>query len=263
MPWVPAVHTGNLEKQCVNSYKNSGTKPTSVTGSDADGRGAVPRTGARAARCEGAASCTPLALPRSRPRVRRAWTGRRGLRRGRRAAPRGDSPWTRQPLDAPGAARPSPRLREGLCADAALRATFMLSRSQRSGDREPCQDQRARGSFARQKRRVSVCGSACGPLGDSRSRSSGLAGSPGNCDPAPDSCWDTPDSCSCQPRPAPCRRLRTWKVNSCRSVVLRVLCLWLVTFVWAVDKTIVIWLPEWHWLSILFYSVLLNARLVL
>lgn len=32
---------------------------------------------------------------RSRPRVRRAWTGRRGLRRGRRAAPRGDSPWTR------------------------------------------------------------------------------------------------------------------------------------------------------------------------
>lgn len=95
MLWVPAVHTGNLEKQCVNSFKNSGTKPTSVTGSDADGRGAVPRTGARAARCEGAASCTPLALPRSRPRVRRAWTGRRGLRRGRRAAPRGDSPWTR------------------------------------------------------------------------------------------------------------------------------------------------------------------------
>lgn len=167
---------------------------------------------------------------------------------------------------APGRARSSPwslRLREGLCADAALRATFMLSRSQRSGDREPCQDQRARGSFARQKRRVSVCGSACGPLGDSRSRSSGLAGGPGNCDPAPDSCRDTPDSCSCQPRPAPCRRLRTWRVNSCRSVVLRVLCLWLVTFVWAVDKTIVIWLPEWHWLSILFYSVLLNARLVL
>lgn len=95
MLWVPAVHTGNLEKQCVNSFKNSGTKPTSVTGSDADGRGAVPRTGARAARCEGAASCTPLALPRSRPRVRRAWTGRRGLRRGRRAAPCGDSPWTR------------------------------------------------------------------------------------------------------------------------------------------------------------------------
>lgn len=247
MPWVPAVHTGNLEKQCVDSFKNSGTKPTSVTGSDADGRG---RLGAKARRPARLRLCR-----RSRPRVRRAWTGRRGLRRGRRAAPRSDSPWTRpeQPV----------RLREGLCADAALRATFMLSRLQRSGDREPCQDQRARGSFARQKRRVSVCGSACGPLGDSRSRSSGLAGGPGNCDPAPDSCRDTPDSCSCQPRPAPCRRLRTWRVNSCRSVVLRVLCLWLVTFVWAVDKTIVIWLPEWHWLSILFYSVLLNARLVL
>lgn len=38
---------------------------------------------------------------------------------------------------APGRARSSPwspRLREGLCADAALRATFMLSRSQRSDD---------------------------------------------------------------------------------------------------------------------------------
>lgn len=258
MLWVPAVHTGNLEKQCVNSFKNSGTKPTSVTGSDADGRGAVPRTGARVARCEGAASCTPLALPPEPPACAPGVD-----RQARAQAWQESSPAPRQPLDAPGAARPSPRLREGLCADAALRATFMLSRSQRSGDREPCQGQRARGSFARQKRRVSVCGSACGPLGDSRSRSSGLAGGPGNCDPAPDSCRDTPDSCSCQPRPAPCRRLRTWRVNSCRSVVLRVLCLWLVTFVWAVDKTIVIWLPEWHWLSILFYSVLLNARLVL
>lgn len=87
MLWVPAVHTGNLEKQCVNSFKNSGTKPTSVTGSDADGRG---RLGAKARRPARLRLCR-----RSRPRVRRAWTGRRGLRRGRRAAPRSDSPWTR------------------------------------------------------------------------------------------------------------------------------------------------------------------------
>lgn len=98
LPWVPAVHTGNLEKQCVKSFKNSGTKPTSVTGSDADGRGAVPRTGARAARCEARKARRPARLGlcrRSRPHVCRAWTGRRGLRRGRRAAPHGDSPWTR------------------------------------------------------------------------------------------------------------------------------------------------------------------------
>lgn len=95
MLWVPAVHTGNLEKQCVNSFKNSGTKPTSVTGSDTDGRGAVPQTGRGRL---GAKARRPARLRlcrRSRPRVRRAWTGRRGLRRGRRAAPRGDSPWTR------------------------------------------------------------------------------------------------------------------------------------------------------------------------
>lgn len=100
MLWVPAVHTGNLEKQCVNSFKNSGTKPTSVTGSDADGRGAVPRTGVRAARCEGAASCTPPALPPEPPACAPGVD-----RQARAQAWQESSPARRQPLDAPGAAR--------------------------------------------------------------------------------------------------------------------------------------------------------------